>query len=57
VEQKNTDHIPKQRQNDKTELTDVRKDSKLELDVIESPNETRLLSKEEKFRRNNRFIN
>ena len=49
LEEKHTDHIPKQGQNDKTELTDVRKDSKLELDVIESPNETRLLSNEEKI--------
>jgi hypothetical protein len=47
--EKHTDHIPKQWQNDKTERTDVRKDSKLEIDVIESPKETRLLSKEEKI--------
>jgi hypothetical protein len=49
LEEKHTDQIPKQGQNDKTELTDVRKDSELELDVIESPNETRLLSNEEKI--------
>ena len=49
LEEKNIDHTPKQRQNDKTELTDVRKDSKLEIDLIESPNETRFLSKEEKI--------
>ena len=52
LEEKNIDHTPKQGQNDKTEKTektDVRKDSKLEFDVIESPNETRFLSKEEKI--------
>ena len=49
LEEKNIDHTPKQIQNDKTELTDVRNDSKLEIDVIESPNETRFLSKEEKI--------
>ena len=49
LEEKTIDHAPKQRQNDKTELTDVRKDSKLEIDVIESPKETRFLSKEEKI--------
>jgi hypothetical protein len=49
VEEKNTDHIPKQGQKDKTELSDVRKDSKLEIDVIESPNEPTLISKEEKI--------
>ena len=49
LEEKNIDHTPKQRQNDKTEPTDVRKDSKLEFDVIESPNETKFLSKEEKI--------
>lgn len=49
LEEKNIDHAPKQRQNDKTELPDVRNDSKLEIDVIESTNETRFLSKEEKI--------
>ena len=49
LEEKNIDHTPKLRQNDKTELTDARKDSKLEFDVIESPNETRFLSKKEKI--------
>jgi hypothetical protein len=49
LEEKNIDHTLKQIQNDKTELTDVRNDSKLEIDVIESPNETRFLSKEEKI--------
>jgi hypothetical protein len=49
LEEKNIDHAPKQRQNDKTELLDVRNDSKLEIDVIESTNETRFLSKEEKI--------
>ena len=49
LEEKNIDHEPKQRQNYNTELTDVRKDSKLEIDVNESPNETRFLSKEEKI--------
>jgi len=49
LEEKTIEHGLKQRQNDKAELTDVRKDSKLEIDVIESPNETRFLSKEEKI--------
>ncbi len=49
LEEKNIDHTPKLRQNDKTELTDVRPDSKLEFDVIESPNDTRFLSKKEKI--------
>ena len=49
LEEKNIDHARKQRQNDKTEPTDVRKDSNLEIDVIESPNETKFLSKEEKI--------
>ena len=49
LEEKNIDHTPKLRQNDKTELTDFRKDSKLEFDVIESQNETRFLSKKEKI--------
>jgi hypothetical protein len=49
LEEKNIDHAPKQRQNDKTELPNVRNDSKLEIDVIESTNETRFLSKEEKI--------
>ena len=52
LEEKNIDHTPKQGQNgktEKTEKTDVLKNSKLEFDVIESSNETRFLSKEEKI--------
>ena len=49
LEEKNIDHAPKPSQNDNIALTDVRKDSKLEIDVIESPNETRFLSKGEKI--------
>ena len=47
LEEKNIDHAPKPSQNDNIALTDVRKDSKLEIDVIESPPETGFLSKEE----------
>lgn len=47
-EGKNTDNIP-QAQNDNSEVPNVQKDSNLEIDVIESPNETSLLSKEEKI--------
>jgi hypothetical protein len=46
---KNTDKIPQQGQHDNSEVPNVQKDSKLEIDVIESPNETSLLSKEEKI--------
>jgi len=49
LEEKNIDHAPKPSQNDNIALTDVRKDSKLEIDVIESPPETGFLSKEEKI--------
>ncbi len=52
LKEKNIDHTPKQGQNgktEKTEKTDVSKNSKLEFDVIESSNETRFLSKEEKI--------
>ena len=49
LEEKNIDHIPKQGQNGKTEKTELPKNSKLEFDVIESSNETRFLSKEEKI--------
>ena len=49
LEEKNIDHTPKQGQNGKTEKTDVPKNSHLEFDVIESSNETRFLSKEEKI--------
>jgi hypothetical protein len=48
LEEKNSDLIPKQGQN-KSERSDVGKDSKLEIDVIESPNETRMIDKEEKI--------
>jgi hypothetical protein len=48
-EGKNTDNITQQAQNDNSEVPNVQKDSKLEIDVIESPNETSLLSKEEKI--------
>ena len=48
-EGKNTDTIPQQGQNDNSEVPNVQKDSKLEINVIESPNETSLLSKEEKI--------
>ena len=48
-EGKNTDNIPQQGQNDNSKVPNVQKDSKLEIDVIESPNETSLLSKEEKI--------
>ena len=52
LEEKNIDHTPKLGQNgkpDKTEKTELPKNSKLEFDVIESSNETRFLSKEEKI--------
>ena len=49
LEEKNIDHAPKPSQNDNIALTDVRKDSKLQIDVIESPPETGFLSKEEKI--------
>ena len=49
LEEKNIDHAPKRSQNDNIALTDARKDSKLEIDLIESPTETRFLSKEEKI--------
>ena len=48
LEEKDSDLIPKQGQN-KSEHSDVGKDSKLEIDVIESPNETRMTDKEEKI--------
>ena len=48
LEEKNSDLIPKQGQN-KSERSDIGKDSKLEIDVIESPNETRMIDKEEKI--------
>jgi hypothetical protein len=48
LEEKNSDLIPQQGQN-KSERSDVGKDSKLEIDVIESPNETRMIDKEEKI--------
>ena len=46
---KNIDHAPNPSQNDNIALTDVRKDSELEIGMIESPNETKFLSKEEKI--------
>jgi len=49
LEEKNIVHAPKPSQNDNIALTDVRKDSKLQIDVIESPPETGFLSKEEKI--------
>jgi hypothetical protein len=48
LEEKNSDLIPKQGQN-KSARSDIGKDSKLEIDVIESPNETRMIDKEEKI--------
>ena len=48
-EGKNTDNIIQQAQNDNSEVPNVQKDSKLEIDVIESPNDPSLLSKEEKI--------
>jgi hypothetical protein len=48
LEEKNSDLIPQQGQN-KSERSDIGKDSKLEIDVIESPNETRMIDKEEKI--------
>jgi hypothetical protein len=48
LEEKNSDLIPKQGQN-KSERSDIGKDSKLEIDVSESPNETRMIDKEEKI--------
>jgi hypothetical protein len=45
----NTDNITQLAQNDNSEVPNVQKDSKLEIDVIESPNDPRLLSKEEKI--------
>ena len=45
----NTDNITQLAQNDNSEVPNVQKDSKLEIDVIESPTETSLLSKEEKI--------
>ena len=48
-EGKNTDNIPQQGQNDNSQVPNVQKDSKLEIDVIESPNGTSLLAKEEKI--------
>jgi hypothetical protein len=48
LEEKNSDLIPKQGQN-KSEGSDIGKDSKLEIDVSESPNETRMIDKEEKI--------
>ena len=48
-EGKNTDNITQQAQNDNSEVPNVQKDSKLEIDVIESPNDPSLLSKEEKI--------
>lgn len=49
VEEENTRTIPKQDEKDKTALTEVRNDSKLEIEAIETPNDTSLLSKEEKI--------
>jgi hypothetical protein len=48
LEEKNSDLIPQQGQN-KSERSDIGKDSKLEIDVSESPNETRMIDKEEKI--------
>jgi hypothetical protein len=45
----NTDNITQLAQNDNSEVPNVQKDSKLEIDVIESPNDPSLLSKEEKI--------
>jgi hypothetical protein len=49
VEEENTRTIPKQDEKDKTALTEVPNDSKLEIEAIETPNDTSLLSKEEKI--------
>lgn len=49
IEEENTSTIPNQGEKDKTELTEVRNDSKLEIEAIETPNDTSLLSKEEKI--------
>lgn len=49
VEEENTRTIPKQDEKDKTILTEVRNDSTLEIEAIETPNDTSLLSKEEKI--------
>ncbi|HEX6646484.1 MAG TPA: hypothetical protein VF047_04835 [Nitrososphaeraceae archaeon] len=49
IEEENTRTIPNQGEKDKTELTEVRNDSKLEIEAIETPNDTSLLSKEEKI--------
>lgn len=48
-EETNTDNITQLAQNDNSEVPNVQKDSKLEIDVIESPNDPSLLSKEEKI--------
>ena len=49
LEEEKTGNIPKQGGKDNTKLDKVSKDSKLEIDVIESANETSLLSNEEKI--------
>jgi hypothetical protein len=49
VEEENTRTIPKQDEKDKTALAEVPNDSKLEIEAIETPNDTSLLSKEEKI--------
>jgi hypothetical protein len=49
IEEENTRTIPNQGEKEKTELTEVRNDSKLEIEAIETPNDTSLLSKEEKI--------
>ncbi len=49
VEEENTRTIPKQDEKDKTGSTEVPNDSKLEIEAIETPNDTSLLSKEEKI--------
>lgn len=49
IEEENTSTIPNQGEKDKTELTEVRNDSKLEIEAIETPNDTSLLSQEEKI--------
>jgi hypothetical protein len=49
IEEENTSTIPNQGEKDKTELTEVHNDSKLEIEAIETPNDTSLLSKEEKI--------
>ena len=47
--EENTSTLPKQGEKDKTESTEVRNDSKLEIGVIDTPNDGSLVSREEKI--------